>query len=205
MEATVQDDDLQDELIGSELPPRPRRRLLTPLPLALLGVLLTACGFIGGVLVEKGQGQPSTSGEPGGLAARAASLRSTRGARGGASARSGGATVGEVAYVDAHTLYVNELEGNTVEVTASAGTTVTRTVKASAKAIRPGETVVVTGSPDRDGVVRAQSIRASQAVGAGGGLAGALLGGGGVGGGSSAGGGRGGGEKAGGGLVLFGK
>jgi hypothetical protein len=41
-----------------ELPRRPRRRLLRPLPLALLGVLLTACGFIGGVLVEKGETPP---------------------------------------------------------------------------------------------------------------------------------------------------
>ena len=42
-----------------ELPPRPRRRLLgaggNPVVLVLLGVLLIACGFIGGVLVEKGQ------------------------------------------------------------------------------------------------------------------------------------------------------
>ncbi len=42
-----------------ELARRPRRRLLgtggNPIPLALLGVLLIACGFIGGVLVEKGQ------------------------------------------------------------------------------------------------------------------------------------------------------
>ncbi|MGP8242092.1 MAG: hypothetical protein ACLQQB_10065, partial [Solirubrobacteraceae bacterium] len=40
------------------LPRRPRRRLLgkggNPLALSLLGVLLLACGFIGGVLVEKG-------------------------------------------------------------------------------------------------------------------------------------------------------
>jgi hypothetical protein len=35
-----------------ELPRRPRRRLLTPVPLALLAALLIASGFIGGVLVE---------------------------------------------------------------------------------------------------------------------------------------------------------
>jgi len=39
-----------------ELPPRPRRRLLAPVPVALAAVLMTAAGFIGGVLVEKGQG-----------------------------------------------------------------------------------------------------------------------------------------------------
>ena len=49
------DDWLQEP---DELPHRPRRRLLgaaNPLALALLGVLLIVCGFIGGVLIEKGQ------------------------------------------------------------------------------------------------------------------------------------------------------
>src|SRR5271163_2203164 len=44
---------------SEELPRRPRRRLLTPLPIALLAVLLVALGFIGGVLVEKGQSSSS--------------------------------------------------------------------------------------------------------------------------------------------------
>ena len=38
-----------------QLPHRPRRRLMTPFNLSLLGVLLVAGGFIGGVFVEKGQ------------------------------------------------------------------------------------------------------------------------------------------------------
>jgi hypothetical protein len=63
-----------------ELPPRPRRRLLgaggNPIPLALLGVLLLACGFIGGVLVEKGQTSSSSAGgAAAGLASRFAALR----------------------------------------------------------------------------------------------------------------------------------
>ena len=46
-------------------------------PLALLGVLLIACGFIGGVLVEKGQSTTSSSAGSGatGLASRFAALR----------------------------------------------------------------------------------------------------------------------------------
>ncbi len=47
-----------------DLPPRPRRRLLgaggNPIALALLGAMLIACGFIGGVLVEKGQTSTSS-------------------------------------------------------------------------------------------------------------------------------------------------
>ena len=66
-EPVAQEDDWLDEPL--ELPRRPRRRLLTPVPLTLLGVLLIAGGFIGGVLVEKGQ--TSSSSTAGGTASRA--------------------------------------------------------------------------------------------------------------------------------------
>ncbi len=58
-----------------ELPPRPRRRLFTPIPVALFGVLLLACGFIGGVLVEKGQTSSTSSSSASGLASKFAALR----------------------------------------------------------------------------------------------------------------------------------
>ncbi|MEZ5121044.1 MAG: hypothetical protein R2736_05630 [Solirubrobacterales bacterium] len=57
-------DDEPDE----ELPPRPRRRLLAPVPLALSAILIAAAGFIGGVVVQKGQGSSGT-GTPGGFPA----------------------------------------------------------------------------------------------------------------------------------------
>jgi hypothetical protein len=197
----------------TELPRRPRRRLLTPVPLALLAVLIIACGFIAGVLVEKGQtSSSSSSGAGAGLAARFAALRAGRsgaGSAGGASASGGavtaggggsaggGSTAGQVAYIAGSTLYVTTAEGNTVKVTTSAGSTVTKTVKASVKGIHPGETVLVTGAAGSGGAINAESIRVG--AGAGGGL-GALLGG------SSASGGAAGGGKAGGGEpALFGK
>lgn len=191
----------------SELPPRPRRRLLTPIPLALLGVLLIACGFIGGVLVEKGESSSSSSGAgASGLASRFAALRagasaaagtsgaSDTGARtgaaiggsGGASLGSGGftrPTAGTVAYLDGSTLYVTNTEGNTVKVTTSAGTTVNKTVKSAVKSIRPGETVTVTGETGSGGAISAESISVGSS---GGGLA-ALFGGAGARGGSSGG------------------
>jgi hypothetical protein len=43
-----------------ELPPRPRGRLLRPLPLLLIAVTIAAAGFLGGVLAQKG----SESGAP---------------------------------------------------------------------------------------------------------------------------------------------
>jgi hypothetical protein len=187
-----------------ELPPRPRRRVLGPIPLALLGVLLVACGFIAGVLVEKGQTSSSSSSTgASSIASRFAALR--RGASGpsgapGAGAFGGaGATVGSVAYVSGNTLYVTTAEGATVKVTTSAGTTVTKTVKAAVKGIHPGEIVTVTGAGGSNGAISAESIRVGS--GAGGGL-GALFGGsgGGTGGGSASGGGGGGGEP-----TLFGR
>jgi hypothetical protein len=199
-----------------ELPFRPRRRLLgaggNPVPLALLGVLLIACGFIGGVLVEKGQ-TPSSTGVPAGLASRFAALRGAGGSgssttTGGANSSStgaagaggsstagggfagrfgglaGGATIGEVSYISGSTLYVVNAEGNTVKVTTSPASAITKTVKADLHGIHPGETVVVRGSKGSGGAVSAESI--SVGAGAGGGLSSLFGGGGGARGGSSA-------------------
>jgi len=155
-----------------ELPRRPRRRLLAPVPLALIAALLTACGFIGGVLVEKGQSSSSTAagatGSGASLLSRLAALRgggSRTGAGSGVAAASGGsgalggATAGTVTFVQGSTLYVLTAEGNTVKVTTSPAATVTKTVSSSVKAIHPGETVVVSGSTASNGAVSAEAIR----------------------------------------------
>ena len=172
---------------SEELPRRPRRRLLSPAPLALLAVLLTACGFIGGALVEKGQASSSSSSAAtGGGASRSAALRAAAGGgtRTGSSGREAAGstasssgftrpTAGQVAYVAGHTLYVTNAEGNTIKVTTSAGTSVTKAVKATVKGIHPGETVTITGASAADGSLAAESI----SVGSGGSGLAALLGG----------------------------
>jgi hypothetical protein len=174
-----------------ELPRRPRRRLLAPAPVALMAILLIACGFIGGVLVEKGQTSSSSGGS---IASRFAALRSgssssgSSGAAGAPTARgaggfaaaggfgaAGGITTGSVAYVVGSTLYVTTSEGNTVKVTTAPGATVSKTVDSSVAAIHPGETVVVTGTTGQGGAVAAESIRVGSTAG---GL-GSLFGGGG--------------------------
>ncbi|HTA14168.1 MAG TPA: hypothetical protein VK781_04855 [Solirubrobacteraceae bacterium] len=177
-----------------ELPPRPRRRLLTPVPLALGGVLLIACGFVGGVLVEKGQSAPGVSSTAGAasLASRFAALRggasaaaggpastSARAAFGGSQGSAAGfsrPTAGTVAYLAGSTLYVTNSEGNTVKVTSSPATSVTKTVGSSVKAIHPGETVTVVGPSGAGGAVIAESISVGSSAG---GFAG-LFGGGGA-------------------------
>jgi hypothetical protein len=205
-EPIEEEDEWLDEPV--ELPRRARRRVLSPVPLALLGVLLITCGFIAGVLVEKGQSSSGSSAGAGtSLASRFAALRAgALGASGGSGATGGfsagglaagaGVTAGSVAYVSGNTLYVTTAEGNTVKVTTSAGTTVTKSVKADAKGIHPGETVTVTGTTASNGGVSAESIR----VGGGGGGLGALFGGGG----GARVGGSGSGATGGGGQPLFG-
>ena len=169
------EDDEQDEWAEEpeelELPARPRRRLLTPIPLALLGVLLIAGGFIAGVQVQKGESSSgSTGGVPAGLASRFAALRGGTSGSGktpagaaaggfpGAGTGAGRPTSGTVAYLDGNTLYVTSSEGNTVKVKTSPSTSVTKTVKTKVKGIYPGETVTVTGATATNGTVSAESI-----------------------------------------------
>jgi|HubBroStandDraft_3_1064219.scaffolds.fasta_scaffold33019_3 hypothetical protein len=186
----------QDEWLEQpeELPRRARHRVLgagaNRVVLALIAVLMIACGFIGGVLVEKGETSSSSpaAGAAGGLASRFAALRggsSSTGARSSATGAdatggffggaAGGArpTTGTVAYLDGSTLYVTNSEGNTVKVTTSAGTSVTKNVKASVDGVHPGETVTITGTAGSNGAVSAESISVGSS---GGGLA-ALFGG----------------------------
>lgn len=185
----------QEQWLGDsqELPPRPRRRLLTPLPLALAAVLLIACGFIAGVLVEKSETSPSSgagaaSSSFAGLRSASGGATGTHGAGTGGGASSflsrlgGGATVGQVAYVHGGTLYVTTAEGNTVKVATSEASTVSKTVKAAVGQIHPGETVTVIGEKGAGGTIAARSI--SVGSGSAGGF-GAFLGGGGGGSGSS--------------------
>jgi hypothetical protein len=175
-------DEFDDQTDEFDLPGRPRRRLLAPLPVALLAVLTAACGFIAGVLVEKGQNSASStagSGATAGLAARFAALRagaSGASGAGGFPSRAGGffggsagATVdGEVSFVEGRTLYVTSAEGATVKVHTSAGSTVTKTITAKVRGIHPGETVLVTGTTGANGAIEAESIRVGTTSGSGG-------------------------------------
>jgi hypothetical protein len=181
------DDWLDEPDEADELPPRPRRRLLTPVPLALLAALLIAGGFIGGVQVQKGeQSSASAGGATAGLAGRFAALRggaqTGTGTGAGKTATGGGATggfpgagaggsrptTGTVAYLAGNTLYVTNPEGNTVKVTTSGATSVTKSVKTKVNGIHPGETVTVTGATS-GGAVSAEAISVGSS---GGGLAG---------------------------------
>jgi hypothetical protein len=161
-------------VIHEPLPLRARRRLLAPAPLALLGVLLAACGFIGGVLVQKGQ-QSGTTTLPRGIPNFAAAAAG----QGGAGQAAGGATTGTVSSIKGRTLYVSVGQGGTTAVKIPSSATITRTAEAGAGKIRPGDTVVVQGTQAANGTVKASSITATASGARGGSAVGSLFQGGG--------------------------
>lgn len=158
-----------EEPVKEELPPRPRNRLLAPLPLSLIAVLIAATGFLGGVLVQKGSEGSSAAGPPGGLP----SFLSEGAGTGSGSEGSGGlpagfpggssdaAVSGTVSSVDGRTIYVKDSGGATVAVRAEDGSKVSRDSNVGVKKIRPGDNVVVQGA--RHGsTVKASSISATE-------------------------------------------
>jgi hypothetical protein len=194
-----------------ELPQRPRRKLFTPVTGGLLAVLIAACGFIGGVLVEKGQGSSSPGGNFAAATARLGGGAAPGGRGQGASARGGATgagglpalfgggqggnvTAGQVSSVEGRTLYVSTAQGNTVRVKVPVGESVSRTITTSVHAIHPGDTVIVQGAASKGGAINATAVRATQASSSGSSGSSALnqLFGGGGGGSTSSGGGKGG-------------
>jgi hypothetical protein len=164
-----------------ELPRRPRRRLLAPIPVGLLAILLIAGGFIAGVEVEKGQATPtggrSTAGvgafasRAGGAATGRAGFGRASGATTGGSAAAGGTTgggafagagggvtAGEVSYLQGSTLYVQNIQGDTIKVNTSPTSKITKTVATKVSSIHPGESVVVLGQPGSSGSISATSV-----------------------------------------------
>jgi len=150
-----------------ELPPRPRNRLLAPLPIFLIAVLIAAGGFLAGVLIQKGSEDGGTAGGfPGGGDLPALAAAGEGEAAGGFPAGLGGASdaavTGTVSSVNGKTIYVKDADGNTVAVKAGDGSTITRDANTGVKKIRPGDTVVVQGSTNGS-TVRASSISATEA------------------------------------------
>jgi hypothetical protein len=163
------------------LPPRRRRRLLTPGSATAAALLTAAIGFYAGVRVEKGQLPASSSAatglatggrRTGGFAARAAAGRSSafagalglfgaRGATGGTTGGAGagaGAAFGTVASVTGTSVDLAEASGNTIKVTLSGATRVTKSESVSRHSIRPGDTLIVQGVPGANGSIVAASV-----------------------------------------------
>jgi hypothetical protein len=192
-------DGVDEEPDNGSLPPRRRRRLVTPVAAGLAAVLVAALGFIGGVQVQKHADKNGGSSGNGAQAALASARGGGTGARGGFGGgrgfpgvgAAGGAngqsapTIGSVANKNGSTLYVKDSDGNTVKVKTTSHSKINRTASTSAGAIHPGDTVIVQGTKSSNGTITATQINAT-ASGAAGGLAGLFGGGGGGQGGATA-------------------
>ena len=167
-----------------ELPGRRRRRFLNWGSAILLALAVGGIGFYVGVRVEKGQVSNSSSsasafpgaaaaGRSGAAGAGASAARGSgaagasgagaaagRGAGGFAGALGGGnSSFGTVSSVNGKTIYVTQVgTGNVVKVTLSSATKITKNVGVGKSAIRPGDTVVVSGVKGSGGKIAATSV-----------------------------------------------
>lgn len=156
-----------------ELPARRRTRLLTPLTVVLMLILFAACGFLGGVLVQKNQSSSATvigSGATsrfGAGAAGASGLSGAAGFGGGGFSRfaslfgggaGGGETVGTVTNIDGNKLYVTTAAGTMTEVITTPESKITKSESVGANSIHPGDSVVATGVTGASGALTASSV-----------------------------------------------
>jgi hypothetical protein len=148
------------DLDEAPLPPRPRRRAITPVGAVCGAVLIAALGFLAGVQVEKSNGD-SSSGFPGAAGFQRAAGGTQGGGSGGQQQQQSDATVGQVASVDGKTFYVLDQSGTTVKVTTNKQSKVTRSAKAKPNAIHPGDTVIVQGRTANSGTVVASTVVAT--------------------------------------------
>jgi hypothetical protein len=164
--ATERDDGFDFDFDAEVPPPPPRRRRL---PLLTAGLALCAAigaGVLGGILIQKHWGGSGSGGGRGAAALAALSGRGGQAGRGaggsgarpaGANAFTRGGTVGQVKAIDGTSLYVTDLQGNTVKVTTGPGVRVRVTSDATLKKVRPGDYVTVEGTQTKTGY-RATSI-----------------------------------------------
>ncbi|MHB8690697.1 MAG: DUF5666 domain-containing protein [Solirubrobacteraceae bacterium] len=171
---TYDTDQLEDDqLEEAPLPIRPRRKLLTPATATLAAIATAAGGFYAGVRVEKGQTSGSSAvaglggGGGGGGGAGAGGFARLRallgGGLGGGGGGGGGGSAGTVSTVDGSTIYLSEATGNTVKVTLSSATKVSKSQSTSRHAVRPGDTIAVQGVTKPGGTIVATSVTDSGA------------------------------------------
>jgi hypothetical protein len=165
-------------------PGRPRRRFFNRRSAALAAVITCAAGFYAGIRVEKSQlgstasAATSAAGSlPSGTRTGAAAQGSGAGARGAAATGSssqtgfpgagrfggGNASLGTISSLNGNTIYLTDATGNTVKVTLSSTTTLTKSLAVSKSALHPGDSVVIQGVKNSNGTLVATSVSDSGA------------------------------------------
>ena len=77
---------------------------------------------------------------------------------GGAAGAGGSATLGTVSAISGDSFLVTTTSGNTVKVTLSSATKVTKNVAVGKNAVRPGDLVTVAGAKGSNGTVSATTV-----------------------------------------------
>lgn len=166
------DSDVQEPQM-LDLPPRPRRQWFNRGSATLLALIVGAAGFYAGIQIEKSQ-LTTSSASAGSLPAFAAGSLGRRAPAGagrqgglptgfGPASAGGNGSVGTVSNISGRTIYVKDSTGNTIEVKLSTATKITKSVKVSRRAVRPGDSVVVQGIKNSDGTLTAASLSDSGA------------------------------------------
>jgi hypothetical protein len=162
------------------LPGRPRRQFFNRRSAALIALITCAVGFYAGIRVEKGQLSSSSSTARGFIppALQSQAARSSTGASGSRSSSASGfpgggfpgaalgganASIGTISSVDGNTIYLSDSSGNTVKVTLSSATKITKSLSVGERSLHPGDSVVIRGLKDNKGTVSATTISDSGA------------------------------------------
>jgi hypothetical protein len=158
--------------LGAALAARPPRVRLPKITTSLVAAALICAGFIGGVLVQKHLGGNSSSagnrfsftpgagtGARGGAGGGFGSFTGRGGGTGGGGA-GGGAITGTVTVVSGDRVYVTAPDGSVYTVTTTGSTSVNVTQAGTLSQLKPGQSVVISGSNDGNGNVTANSITA---------------------------------------------
>jgi hypothetical protein len=164
--------------LGAALAARPPRLKLPKVTTSLVAAALICAGFLGGVLVQKHLGSSSNRGAAnfsfagaGGTGTRTGAGGTGtgtggffgRGGTGTGTGAGGSAITGKVTVVSGHTLYVTATDGSVYTVTTTGTTTINVTNAGTLSQLKPGQTVVISGTNDNSGNVTATSITANSA------------------------------------------
>jgi len=122
----------------------------------LSALLLLVVGLWLGAYLQRGQSSASTSftspfGSGSGATSGASGLKALENA-------ASKETTGTVTDIVGHTLYVTNSSGSLVAVRVSSSTTVDRNASTSLTGLKPGDTVTVKGTKEKNGTVEATSI-----------------------------------------------
>jgi len=151
-------------------PSRRRRRFFNRKTAALSVMVACAAGFLAGIEIEKSQlsGTASAVAAPAGTAASATTGAGARagfgfGGGGAGGGGGGGASFGTVSSVSGNAIYLTEASGNTVKVTLSSATKITKSQSTSKSSLHPGDAIVVQGATSKSGTLAATSVSDSGA------------------------------------------